>query len=65
MSMMFFLLHQNPCWSQSALRFSVGNNGEVDKWICQFELPNGVKHVMRWSPAGDVTREGWFLETEK
>ncbi len=50
MSMMFFLLHQNYCWNQSAPLFSVGNDGEVDKGICQFELPNGVKYVMRRSP---------------
>ncbi len=42
-------LHQNYCWNQSAPLFSVGNDGEVDKGICQFGLPNGVKYVMRWS----------------
>jgi len=46
MSMIFFLLHQNSCWGQSAPLFSVGNNGEVDKWICQVELPNDVKSLI-------------------
>jgi hypothetical protein len=49
MSMMVFLLHQNSCWSQSAPLFSVGSGYELDKRLCQFGLPNGVKHVMRWS----------------
>jgi membrane protease YdiL (CAAX protease family) len=49
MSMMFFLLHQTYCWSQSAPLLSVGNDGEVDKRIGQFGLPNGVKSLMRRS----------------
>ncbi len=47
---MFFLLHQNYCWSQSAPLFSVGNDGEVDKGVCQVGHPNGVKSLMRRSP---------------
>ena len=46
---MFFLLHQNFCWSQSAPLFSVRNDGEVDKRICQVGLPNDVKSLMRRS----------------
>src|SRR5258708_7650402 len=55
MSMMFFLLHQKFCWSQSAPLFSVGNDGEVDKWICQVGLPNDVKSLMRRSLSSHET----------
>jgi hypothetical protein len=50
MSMMFFLLHQNSCWSQSAPLFSAGSDGEAGKMVGQLGLPNGVKSLMRRSP---------------
>src|SRR2546421_10262818 len=35
--------------SLALLKKSVRNGLAVDKTLCQFELPNGVKYVMRWS----------------
>jgi hypothetical protein len=61
MSMIFFLLHQNYCWSQSAPLFSVGNDCEVDKWVCQFGLFNYVKYVTVRSPLWKAGRLiGWI-----
>ncbi len=64
MSMMFFLLHQNYCWSQSAPLFSVGNDCEVDKWVCQFVLPNYVKYVTVLSPL-TLTKETTLTLSEE
>jgi hypothetical protein len=58
---MFFLLHQNVCWSQSAPLSSVGNDCEVGKRVGQFGVPNGVKSLMRRSP-GETTVARNFLE---
>ena len=40
-----FLLHQKHRRSSSAPLFSGGNDGEVDKALCQFGLHNDVKYV--------------------
>jgi alkanesulfonate monooxygenase SsuD/methylene tetrahydromethanopterin reductase-like flavin-dependent oxidoreductase (luciferase family) len=58
MSMMFFLLYQNSCWSQSAPLLSVGSDYELDKWVCQFGVPIYVYHVTRQSRTVDVVSHG-------
>ena len=47
---------RGPRWIARLLRTSVGNGLTVDKPLCQFGLPIGVKHVMRRSRnVGNIT----------